>query len=216
MQTTDRGLLALIRHEGVVPGPYLDVKDVWTFGIGHTAAAGPPDPARMLRAMPTDLDAGIREAFRIFRTDIAAYEAEVLRAVKVPLQPHEFDALVSFHYNTGGIAKAALTRHLNAGDRVAAAAAFMGWLKPAAIRSRREAERDLFANGIYPFGTIPVWSVDRNGRVDFSRPIRRLSEAEALALMRPSGTLLPPPAQPASSPSWWQRLASLFTRKETT
>jgi lysozyme len=42
MHTTDRGLLALIRHEGVVPGPYLDVKDVWTFGIGHTAAAGPP------------------------------------------------------------------------------------------------------------------------------------------------------------------------------
>src|SRR5690606_34095916 len=102
---------------GVVPGPYLDVKDVWTFGIGHTAAAGPPDPARMERGMPTDLDAGIREAFRVFRADLATYEAEVLRAVKVPLAPHEFDALVSFHYNTGGISKAALTRHLNAGNR---------------------------------------------------------------------------------------------------
>ena len=40
MRTSDRGLLALIRHEGVVPGPYLDVKGVWTFGIGHTAARG--------------------------------------------------------------------------------------------------------------------------------------------------------------------------------
>ena len=97
MQTTDRGLLALIRHEGVVPGPYLDVKDVWTFGIGHTAAAGPPDPARMTRGMPADLDAGIREAFRLFRADLAAYEAEVLRAVKVSLEPYEFDALLSFH-----------------------------------------------------------------------------------------------------------------------
>ena len=213
-KTSDRGLLALIRHEGVVPGPYLDVKDVWTFGIGHTAAAGPPDPARMTRGMPADLDAVIREAFQLFRTDLATYEAEVLRAVKVPLEPHEFDALVSFHYNTGGIAKAALTRHLNAGNRAAAASAFMGWLKPAAIRSRREAERDLFARGIYPTGTIPVWSVDRNGRVDFSRPIRRLSETEALALMRPSGT--PPSSQLATMPSWWQRLASLFTRKETT
>ncbi len=214
MQTTDRGCLTLIRHEGVVPGPYLDVKDIWTFGIGHTAAAGPPDPARMTRGMPADLDAVIREAFQLFRTDLATYEAEVLRAVKVPLEPHEFDALVSFHYNTGGIAKAALTRHLNAGNRAAAASAFMGWLKPAAIRSRREAERDLFARGIYPTGTIPVWSVDRNGRVDFSRPIRRLSETEALALMRPSGT--PPSSQLATMPSWWQRLASLFTRKETT
>ena len=45
MRTTDRGLLALARHEGVVPAAYLDVKRVWTFGIGHTAAAGTPDPA---------------------------------------------------------------------------------------------------------------------------------------------------------------------------
>jgi lysozyme len=216
MQTTDRGCLTLIRHEGVVPGPYLDVKDIWTFGIGHTTAAGPPDPARMQRGMPADLDAGIRVAFQLFRTDLAAYEADVLRAVKLPLEPHEFDALVSFHYNTGGIAKAALTRHLNAGNRVAAAAAFMGWLKPAAIRSRREAERDLFARGSYPTGTIPVWPVALNGRVDFSRPIRRLSETEALALLRPTGTPMPPPSRPASTPSWWQRLASLFTRKETT
>jgi lysozyme len=100
MRTSDRGLLALIRHEGVVPGPYLDVKGVWTFGIGHTAAAGPPDPGLMPRGMPADLDAGIREAFRVFRVDLARYEAEVLGAVKVPLTQHEFDALVSFHYNT--------------------------------------------------------------------------------------------------------------------
>ena len=42
MHMTDRGLVALVRHEGLVPGTYLDVKQVWTFGIGHTAAAGPP------------------------------------------------------------------------------------------------------------------------------------------------------------------------------
>ena len=101
MQMTDRGLLALVRHEGIVPGPYRDVKQVWTFGIGHTVAAGPPDPTIMPRGLPADLDAGIREAFRVFRADLARYEAAVLRAVKVPLKPHEFDALVSFHYNTG-------------------------------------------------------------------------------------------------------------------
>jgi lysozyme len=84
MHMTDRGLLALVRHEGLVPGPYFDVKSVWTFGIGHTASAGPPDPAGMPRGMPADLDAGIREAFRLFRSDIVAYEAEVLRAVTVP------------------------------------------------------------------------------------------------------------------------------------
>ena len=73
MQMTEQGLLALVRHEGIVPGPYLDVKQVWTFGIGHTAAAGRPDPATMPRGMRADLDAGIREAFRVFRADLARY-----------------------------------------------------------------------------------------------------------------------------------------------
>jgi lysozyme len=220
MHMTDRGLLALIRHEGLVPGPYLDVKNVRTFGIGHTAAAGPPDPARLPRGLPADLDAGIREAFRLFRADIVAYEAEVLRAAKVPLEPHEFDALVSFHYNTGGIAKASLTRHLNAGDRAVAAQGFMGWLRPAAIRSRREAERDLFRDGRYPTGTIPVWAVGGHGRVDFSRPVRRLTEAEALALLGPAGRPVKKPAIPTEPPSppaslpplgWLARLATFFS-----
>ena len=143
----------------------------------------------------------------------------MLRAVKVPLETHEFDALVSFHYNTGGIAKASLTRHLNTGNRAAAAQAFMGWLRPAAIRTRREAERDLFRDLRYATGTIPVWAVDRNGRVDFSRPIRRLTEAEALAMLRPTSVSVPPPPpnQPAIPPapmpptSWRGRLAAFFS-----
>jgi lysozyme len=212
MQTTDRGLLALVRHEGVVPGPYLDVKQVWTFGIGHTAAAGPPDPATMPRGMPADIDAGIREAFRLFRTDLAVYEAEVRRAVKVPLEPHEFDALVSFHYNTGAIARATLTKAINAGNRVAAADAFLNWRRPASVIPRREAERDLFRHGRYPGGTIPVWAVDRGGRVDFSRPIRRLTGTEALDLLRPTPALLPSVPQPApdAPAGWLARLTDLF------
>ncbi len=105
--------------------------------------------------MTADLDAGIRAAIQLFRTDIARYEDDVRRAVTVPLAPHEVDALVSFHYNTGGIAEAVLTRHLNAGDRKAAAAAFLNWKRPAAIIPRRTAERDLFAHGRYPEGTDP-------------------------------------------------------------
>jgi lysozyme len=188
MQTTDRGLITLVRHEGVVPGPYLDVKNVWTFGIGHTAAAGEPDPARMPRGMPADLEAGLREAFALFRKDLARYEADVRRAVKVPLAPHEFDALVSFHFNTGGIAKAALTRHLNAGNRVAAANAFLNWRRPASIIPRRKAEQDLFRHGRYGAGNIPVWGVDQAGRVQVARPIQSLTEAEALALLREGGS----------------------------
>ena len=198
MKMTDRGLVALIRHEGIVPAPYLDVRDVWTFGIGHTGAAGDPNPSGMKRGMPANLDQGIREAFRVFRADIARYERDVCNAIAVPVEPHEFDALVSFHYNTGAIHSARLTRLLNAGLRDAAAEAFMGWLKPGAIRPRREAERDLFQLGRYPEGTIPVWPVDAGGRVNFARCARRLTESEALALL-----------QPVSEPAGW--LARLCT-----
>jgi lysozyme len=210
MIMTDRGLLALARHEGIVPAPYLDVKQVWTFGVGHTAAAGTPDPGRLPRGTPADLDAGIREALRLFRADLARYQAEVRRAVTVPLADHEFDALVSFHFNTGAISRAALIRHLNAGDRKGAGAAFMNWLRPASLRPRREAERDLFLHGRYPEGPIPVWAADASGRVDFSRPVRRLSEPQALALLHPV-----PPAEPvihvasASRPRGW--LAALLS-----
>ncbi len=205
MQMTDRGLLALARHEGIVPGPYRDSTGTWTYGIGHTAAAGPPDPAEMPRGAPTDLDAAIREAFRLFRSDLARYEAEVQRSVAVPLKSHEFDALVSFHYNTGGIARAALTRHLNAGDREAAAQAFLNWQKPASVIPRRKVERDLFRKGRYPAGPIPVWGVDTEGHVDFSRPVRRLREETALALLRPVAE-----PRPATSAGWFSRLVSIL------
>ena len=145
--------------------------------------------------MPADLDAGIREALRLFRADLARYEAEVLRAVTVPLAPHEFDALVSFHYNTGAIARAALTRALNAGDRAGAGAAFMNWVRPASLRSAaRGRARPLPARAL-PEGPIPVWAADVDGRVDFSRPVRRLSATEALALLRPAPAV--EPAQPS-------------------
>ncbi len=211
MQMTDRGILALARHEGIVPAPYLDAARTWTFGIGHTAAAGPPDPATMPRGMPDDIDVGIREAFRLFREDIGSYEADVRRAVTVPLVPHEFDALVSFHYNTGGISRAALTRHLNAGDRAASADAFLNWRRPASIIPRREAERGLFRHGRYPTGPIPVWGVDAQGRVDFSRPVRRLTETQALSLLRPSPAPPPSASKPDAPTGFLARLAAFFS-----
>lgn len=183
LTTSPRGIFALALHEGVVPGPYLDSVNVWTWGVGHTAAAGGPDPYLMPRGMPADLDAALASVFAVFRRDLPKYEAGVRAAVKVALQQHEFDALVSFHYNTGAIAKANLTRKLNAGDRAGAAAGFMGWVKPPEIRKRREAEQRLFRTGTYPAGKVSVWQVDARGRVIW-RPIRQVTEADVLRALK--------------------------------
>jgi hypothetical protein len=91
MRTSDAGIFALALHEGIVPAPYLDSVNVWTYGIGHTAAAGAPDPAQMPRGNPADLERALARVFEVFRADLPKYEAEVRAAVKVPLRQHEFE-----------------------------------------------------------------------------------------------------------------------------
>lgn len=191
MRVSDQGLVTLAAHEGVVPAPYLDAVGVWTFGIGHTAAAGKPDPATMPKGMPVDFEAGIRQAFDVFRDDLPKYEAAVKKAVKVALAPHEFDALVSFHFNTGAIGRASFVRKLNAGDRRGAADGMLVWNRAGgkvlpALTKRREEERAMFLRGEYPANPIAVWRVNAGNRPVFSKAVRTLTPREALALMRPS------------------------------
>lgn len=164
MRTSTAGMVALAIHEGIVPAPYRDSVGVWTYGIGHTASAGPPDPATMSRGMPDNMLTAMHNAVSLFHEDILKYERRVNDAVRVPMAQHEFDAMVSFDYNTGGINRARLTRLMNAGDRANAADAFMGWLRPPEIRGRREAERNLFRTGVYPNEPIPVWRAYPDGR----------------------------------------------------
>jgi lysozyme len=196
MKLSDAGLYALALHEGIVPGPYLDSVGVWTYGIGHTAAAGGPDPAKMARGMPADLDNAIADVMALFRKDAAAYELAVARAVKVSLDQHQFDALVSFHYNTGAIARASLVKKLNAGDYAGAGAGFMAWVKPPEITERRKSERDLFLTGAYPGGAVTVWGVTDAGKVIWKAQ-RRLNMPQFMALI--SGAAAAP--KPISAPS---------------
>jgi lysozyme len=217
MKTSDRGKVALAIKEGVVPAPYLDSVGVWTFGIGHAETSGiAPNPRNMPKGMPADIDAAIRDAFRLFGPTLEKYEAAVRAAVKVPMQQHEFDALVSFHYNTGGIGRAAITRHLNAGDRKAATDAFMGWMRPPEIRGRREAEQRMFRDGVYPTGSIPVYDVtaaNKPGRV-----IRRILPADALAMLAPQRPSAPvaqpaPPTDTSALRAFLAWLAGVFVRR---
>lgn len=167
MKVSLKGSLEIAEHEGIVPAPYLDSVGVWTIGIGHTKAAGGVNPEMMDKGMPANLNAAVDEAIELFAVDLKSYEERVNEAVKVPLQQHEFDALVSFDFNTGGIFRANLTKHLNAGNRTKAAQAFMGWLRPPEIRKRRTAEMNLFITGDYDGNgdSVPVWKVNENGKL---------------------------------------------------
>lgn len=181
MKTSDKGIVALMIHEGIVPGPYLDSVGVWTFGIGHTAAAGAPDPAKMRRGMPADLDKELANVFEVFKHDLAKYEAAVSKALP-NVKQHEFDAAVSFHYNTGAIGRATWARTLALGDVALASRQIMDWRKPPEIIKRREAERDLLLLGKYPTGAVTVWGVTDAGKVIW-KPAMTLPAEYALAML---------------------------------
>lgn len=163
MRTSYQGLVAIAGHEGIVTSRYKDSVGVWTIGVGHTSAAGGINPAKYMGTISVEV------ALQLFLEDIKKYEDEVNKAVKVKLTQYEFDALVSFHYNTGAIAKATLTKSLNAGNKKQAAAEFMNWLKPKEITARRQAEKDLFLTGKYPKPEAAVYPANANGAVQWSK-----------------------------------------------
>ncbi|MCB2045916.1 MAG: lysozyme [Novosphingobium sp.] len=82
--------------------------------------------------------------------DIARHAHEVeLALAGAPTSQHEFDALVSFHYNTGAIARATLTRRHRAGQKAQAATEFARWTRASGrvlrgLVRRREAEARLY------------------------------------------------------------------------
>ena len=89
----------------------------WTIGWGATGPDIGPDTVWTQAQCDTRLE-----------RDLSRYSAEVSEALgQVPCDQHQFDALVSFHYNTGAIARATLTHKHIAGDHEAAAAEFARW-----------------------------------------------------------------------------------------
>ncbi len=114
----------------------------WTIGWGATGA-GIAQGTIWTRAQ---CDARLAD-------DLVRFAAEVDRALGgAPTTPAQFDALVSFHYNTGAIARAALTRLHKAGDWAAAAREFARWNRAggrilAGLTRRRAAEAALYRDG---------------------------------------------------------------------
>lgn len=119
------------------------VKGTLTIGYGHTKAA----------AAKVDMSVGARvtepEAVKILIEDLAPTEAAVDSAVKVPLTQHQFDALVSFKFNTGRLAGTGLLNRINAKEFDKVPAEFMKWVKSKGkvlkgLKNRRQGEIDLW------------------------------------------------------------------------
>ena len=138
---------AKIRDDGMVeayPDPGTGA-DPWTIGWGATG----PDhfsEGRIARGTVWTQD----QCDARLDADLVRYAAEVARALgDAPTSQPQFDALVSFHYNTGAIARATLTRKHIAGDFAGAAREFDRWCYAGGrvmrgLARRREAEAALY------------------------------------------------------------------------
>ena len=111
--------------------------DPWTIGWGSTGADITPG----LIWTQEQCDARLKR-------DLARYARDVAAAISgVSTTPGQFDALVSFHYNTGAIAKATLTRLHRAGQFAEARAEFSKWINaggrvmPGLVKRRTEEAR---------------------------------------------------------------------------
>jgi lysozyme len=147
MKLSRKGAMALLAEEGIVLRAYQCSADVWTIGAGHTAAAGPPEPKKGMTIT-------LEEALMLFRRDVEPFETQVLRAIKVPLKQHEFDALVLFHFNTGAIRSGSVDDKLNRGDRKGAMATFNQYVNVDGQRNiglvnRRARETAMFERAEY-------------------------------------------------------------------
>jgi lysozyme len=114
--------------------------DPWTIGWGATG----PGINRGLVWTRAQCDAR-------FDDDMKRYAADVSRAIgNAPTTQNQFDAMVSFHYNTGAIGKATLTKLHNQGKFAEAAAEFARWNRAggrvmAGLTRRRAAEAALYS-----------------------------------------------------------------------
>lgn len=142
-QVGPKGLALIQEWEGckldAYPDPGSADGNPWTIGYGATGE-GIHKGVSWTKAQ---CDARLRQ-------DLQKYAAEVSKAIgDVPTTQDQFDALVAFHYNTGKIGEAMLTKKHKAGDYAGAALEFRKWVNNNGKRmqglvNRRAAEEKLY------------------------------------------------------------------------
>ena len=139
MQASEKGLALIRQFEGLRLSAYRCSAGVATIGYGTT------------KGVKMGMEITRDEAERLLCEDVQRFADHVKALVKVPLNQHQRDALISFVYNVGPAAfgKSTMLKLINQGLLEDAANQFVRWNKAggevlAGLTRRRMAERDLF------------------------------------------------------------------------
>ena len=149
MQTSERGLQAIIAFEGMELNAYRCPAGVWTIGVGHTGEVDGVPVKKGLMITQT-------KAMELLRDDLKKVEHCINRQPFAEwLTQGQFDALASFIFNVGMSAFQASTmrKRLCVGDYEAVAGEFKRWVygtvngkkeKLPGLVKRRECECKMF------------------------------------------------------------------------
>ena len=145
MKVSKRAIELIKRHEGIRLNAYLCPAKIWTIGYGSIVHDRLPGKPRVKQGDKITA----HEAELELRYDLETFERIISTVIKVPINQNQFDALVSYWFNTGGsntlvrlinsnAGKAAIykwitTRYITGGGRV-----LNGLVK------RRKEEADLY------------------------------------------------------------------------
>lgn len=187
--------IELASHEGLVRQAYKDSVGVWTWCIGITSASG--HNVNRYIGNPQSLE----HCMKIYVWALEKYADDVRRVFAAkPLNKHQFAAALSFHYNTGAIARAAWVKKWLAGDVAGAKKSFMDWRKPAEIIPRRQKERDLFFDGKWSNnGAVTEYTrLQASGAPNWSSATRTNIRPAMEAVF---GAKAAPPAAPKPAPA---------------
>ena len=177
MQTSSQGLAALQLEEGTVLRAYRCPAGVWTIGDGLTAASGVVKPRAGMVITAAEAARLLALALR------EKYEPSVEVAMAIPgtvvARPsqHEFDAGVSFHFNTGAIRKASWVKQWKAkSPRAQIRMSLLAWNKGEGkvlpgLTARRDREATMLLDGVYrgeptlqkPALTYATWGLPLSG-----------------------------------------------------
>jgi lysozyme len=137
---SNSGLVLLKQFEGFVPYVYKDAAGLPTIGYGHLIKEG----ESFTTITP-------KEAEELLKRDVKEAENAVKNLVRVPINQHQFDALVSFTFNVGAgnLRDSTLLKLLNDGKTSEVPEQFNRWVyaggqKLTGLVLRRKAEAMLF------------------------------------------------------------------------
>ena len=150
MQTSAQGVEFKKRHEGDVLKAYRCPAGVWTVGVGLTAASGVVKPHAGMKITAA-------ESTRLLQLALRRNYEPAVKAAMPSAKQHEFDAAVSFHFNTGAIARASWVKRWAERNWDATRTALLAWNKGGGrvlpgLTRRREEEYRMLRHGEYGRG----------------------------------------------------------------